>query len=86
MCKAAGSTYFGLECPMGEDVHCECSSTLNANHAVDAQKCQKFNTASGAHCSGPFTISTSIGAYDMGAGSLNSAYAVEPTTSGTSFY
>ena len=71
---------------MGNDVHCECSSSLNANEAADLEKCQKFNTASGGHCSGPFSISTNIGKYDMGAGGLNSAYAVEPTTSGISFW
>ena len=82
MCKAAGFTYFGFECPMGMNVHCECSNNLNANQAVDNQKCQEFNTQSGPHCSGPFSLSTNSGTYYMGAGGLNSAYAVEPTFPG----
>ena len=68
---------------MGTKVHCECSSTLKASEIVLNKKCQEFNTASGSHCKGPFTIDTKIGTYYMGAGSLNSAYSVDANPSGT---
>ena len=77
-CHRAGFNFFGLECPMGTKVHCECSNTLTKTQAVEDMKCQKFNTKSGHHCVGPFRVFTKFGAYFMGAGSLNSAYAVHP--------
>ena len=83
ICKSEGFTLFGFECPMEADVHCECSNTLTASHIVDDIKCQRFNTASGNHCIGPFSVYTKFGIYYMGAGSLNSAYAVEPTVKGS---
>ena len=83
ICKSEGFTYFGFECPMEADVHCECSHTLTASHAVDDIKCQRFNTPCCNHCIGPFSVYTKFGIYYMGAGSLNSAYAVEPNVKGT---
>ena len=77
-CQSAGFNFFGLECPMGTKVHCECSNTLTRTQAVDDMMCQKFNTKSGHHCVGPFRVFTTFGTYFMGAGSLNSAYAVHP--------
>ena len=75
-CRAAGYKYFGMECPMGTKVRCECSNTLTGSKVVDDLRCRTFGV--GAHCIGPFNVFTKFGTFFMGAGRLNSAYAVQP--------
>jgi len=81
-CATAGYTYFGLECPHdnGKEVHCQCTKTLKSSK-IDDQKCREFNSASGAHCSGPFEVKGDMGTLYLGAGSISSAYTTASLTS-----
>jgi len=73
ICSGAGYTFFGLECPRSNAVHCQCANDLSDSTAVGASYC---NTSAGAfagsHCAGPYTA----GNYHMGGHGYGSVYVI----------
>jgi len=55
-CLSEGYSYFGLECPMGSHVHCQCSNDFRG-HGKGVEYCRgKGNPLvhAHAHCTGPY--------------------------------
>ena len=58
-CAAGGYLFWGLECPMGNDVHCQCSSALGGT-PLDASYCEGTGDGNGNlwhshdHCVGAY--------------------------------
>ena len=58
-CAAGGYLFWGLECPMGNDVHCQCSSALGGT-PLDASYCEGNGDGNGNlwhshdHCVGAY--------------------------------
>ena len=79
-CAGNGYTYFwmsGFECPHDDDgeTHGEGGSEGAAKGtAPDKETCSGFNSTCGGHCSGPRTLTGSIGTYLLGTGSIGVAY------------
>lgn len=68
-CGRAGYSYFGLECPMGSEVHCQCSDYLGGQ-VVDQRFCEGQGISSHNHCVGPYVQ----GRYRFGDAWVGSAY------------
>ena len=80
-CKEGGYKYWGLECPGGGMMACQCGleGMLNAVTFIDDQKCKEYNNGdlSAAHCVGPFTSSLNGMQYLHGAAHISSVYLTE---------
>mmetsp|Transcript_39589 Transcript_39589/g.99530 ORF Transcript_39589/g.99530 Transcript_39589/m.99530 type:complete len:593 (-) Transcript_39589:168-1946(-) len=76
LCASKGYAYFGLECPMGSEVHCQCNNELTGSSKSDAF-CEGAGDPlvhSHAHCVGPYVKD----GFRFGDHSVGSAYSVVP--------
>ena len=71
-CHAGGYPYFGLECPMTTQVHCQCASQLSTSTKKNEDICNGGRVV--GHCVGPFVI----GGYLLGSHSFGSVYSTTP--------
>jgi hypothetical protein len=56
-CNAGGYMYYGLECPMGDDVHCQCHGDSSLGEAKGDEYCEGTGVPlvhAHNHCSGPY--------------------------------
>ena len=51
-CLDAGYAYFGLECPMTTEVHCQCSNNLDATTEYSKEYCEGKGAPVHHHCVG----------------------------------
>merc|ERR1719321_2446657 len=58
MCSSRGYAYFGLECPMGNQVHCQCSNGMGGQRKGNEYCAGKGNPLvhPHAHCRGPYNV------------------------------
>ena len=72
-CKNGGYKYWGTECPMTTQVHCQCSnaeSLAAAGPEIDDAECNTDAHSPKHHCVGPF----SVGPYGLGAANVGTVY------------
>ena len=78
-CNVRGYTYFGLECPMATQTHCECGGSSTASNMGLGTDC----TRSIRHCNNQATLSHWGTVYKLGGHSRGSVYVVSADGTGT---
>lgn len=66
-CRDEGYSYFGFECPMTNDVHCQCYTTSESIGPMEDANCkERVGNDGDKHCTGPaMMMGMSLGGADM---------------------
>ena len=78
-CTNGGFKYWGTECPMTSQVHCQCSNAASlaaTGTSVSDAECNTDKHSPKHHCIGPF----SAGPYGLGAANVGTVYSTKSDT------